>query len=119
MAANEKAYAALIVKAAEIGWPRLWFEDLTRWDAMTLLAEEAPQEFCWSVRETGTWLYRGRCGELWHLLYWELFCLPGRNRFFHWTGEHLVKYTFPQAMLLVETLERQLVNWAKLRRKFG
>ena len=53
------AYSLLLQKAAEIHMPYLWCADLVEHDKKRLQAPDAPQEFCWSVRETGTWFVYG------------------------------------------------------------
>lgn len=63
--------------------------------------------FCWSVRETGTFLYLGEAGDLWHLLYWELRLMPG-SRFFRWDGDRLCELTLAEAIVDMEHREKRL-----------
>lgn len=101
---GKHAYALLCAKSHEIGWPRLWETDLTKHDAARLLAPDAPQRFCWSVRETGTWLYGGEPGNLWHLLCWELRASRG-SRFFAYDAGMLTELSFHDATAFVRQLE--------------
>ena len=101
---SRDAYAALLRAVRAIRWPQVYHSDLFQHDRQRLLAPDAPGEFCWSVRSSGTWFYAGHPGDLWRLLYWELRCMWD-SRFFHWNGEHLRECSFSEAILLVEALE--------------
>lgn len=101
---GKHAYALLCAKSREIGLPRLWHTDLTRHDAARLLAADAPQRFCWSVRETGTWLYSGMWSDLRHLLCWELHGMWG-SRFFAYDAGILTERSFHDAIAFVQQLE--------------
>lgn len=109
MPKHSSAYSLLLQKAVEIQRPSLWCTDLTEHDKKRLWAVDAPQEFCWSVRETGTWLYTGDVGDLWRLLYWELRCLAG-SRFFYYRAETLKELPFCKACTAVEKLEKSLTG---------
>ena len=100
-----EAYAALLRKSREIKWPHLWRSDLTKYDRARLLAPDAPQQFCWSVRETGTFLYEGHVGDLWRLLYWELHCMRA-SRLFRWDGQLLTERSLHETLEMVEAQEQ-------------
>jgi hypothetical protein len=53
---NKKGYKAILQEAQQLGWPRLWSKDLTVLNRERLLSKNAPLEFAWAVRETGTFL---------------------------------------------------------------
>ena len=101
-----KAYEALLAVAESLGWPRLWKTDLLEHDRRVLCGADPPPQFCWSVRETGTFLYLGEAGDLWHLLYWELRLMPG-SRFFRWDGDWLCELTFAETIAEVERREER------------
>lgn len=53
---NLLGYNAICTEARQLGWPRLWAEDLYVLNRDRLLVPEAPLQFAWAVRETGTFL---------------------------------------------------------------
>jgi hypothetical protein len=53
---NQAGYDAICKEARSLGWPRLWAEDLYVLDRGRLQKPDAPLEFAWAVRSTGTFL---------------------------------------------------------------
>lgn len=56
-AQNHDAWAAIVKIKQETGWPRLYVKDLWQHDWARLTAWDAPKNFIWVTRETGTDFY--------------------------------------------------------------
>lgn len=54
---NTQGFLAICQKAAELGWPEVYRDDLRVHDARVLMDENAPQEFGFGIRSTGTDLF--------------------------------------------------------------
>ena len=55
--ANSKGWQAIRAKAAELGKPEAYRDDLLFHDFNRLMCPLAPKEFYWAIRDTGTWLW--------------------------------------------------------------
>lgn len=108
MPENAYAYEVLLAEAVRIGWPRYFLGDLMKIDRFRLLSEDAPAEFCWSLRQAGTFLYRGEQGDLWQALFWQTRCTPETySHYYHFNRcRQLFEHTFPEFLQVVERIER-------------
>ncbi len=90
---NTDAYRALCAKAAEIGWPAHYQDDLYYHDHERLCGgdpEDAIDEgvqFAWLVRPTGTWVITHHLDDI--LLY--VLRYEREHRAFWWDGDSLAE----------------------------
>jgi hypothetical protein len=105
------AYAALVSKADEIGWPAMYTTDLTQHDRALLVRLGEPVAFLWGVRERGTTLlpftsikdYYGQEGMAYDVRLQYQY--HPEMRWFIWNGSNLAELTFGEARARAEEAE--------------
>lgn len=88
-AEGRAAYRAITAEANRLGWPQAYRADLLTHDRSILSAAEAPRDFLWSVRPTGTHLVPL---SSWPSIAWgaaAVRCGPAEERWYHWRSEGL------------------------------
>lgn len=107
-------YEAIAVEAERLGWPMHWRTDLTEHDRGALSQPDAPKEFGWAVRSTGTDLYTA--GDEFERLWAESSArLRPEQRWYWWDGSGLTELPFERfARWLAMLYERNIRGRAKV-----
>ena len=107
MSCNIKGFIAICNEAQRLGWPEAFKDDLKINDARVLMAEDAPQEFGWGIRNSGTDIFLpGREGYL----DFAYSCLRYRtNSFYYWYSGCTLQQISPQ-QLIDKMIEREAAH---------
>lgn len=90
---SRAAYEALVAESARTGLPEAFQADLTEHDRRRLEGAEAPEQFAWVLRKSGTLLLDASMPAAARDAYAEHLTRSGRcegDRFYFWDGVSLV-----------------------------